>query len=78
MAQVSSTGSVVMRFHKIINSRPNVNHCCRHAKSIVCLYAFVWTTTEHAGGSGVQLSVGVEMEAHGDQAAAASHQLLKI
>ena len=30
---------------------------------------------EHAGESGVQLSVGVEMEAYGDQATAASNQL---
>ena len=30
---------------------------------------------EHAGDSGVQLSVGAEMEAYGDQAAAASNQL---
>ena len=29
---------------------------------------------EHAGGSGVLLSVGAEMEAYGDQAATASHQ----
>ena len=29
---------------------------------------------EHAGESGVQLSVGVEMEASGDQSAAASNQ----
>ena len=32
-------------------------------------------TTELAGESGVQLSVGKEMEADGDQAAAASNQL---
>ena len=29
---------------------------------------------EHAGESAVQVSVGVEMEAYGDQAAAASNQ----
>ena len=29
---------------------------------------------EHAGVSGVQLSVGIETEAYGDQAAAASNQ----
>ena len=32
-------------------------------------------TTDHAGDGGVQLSVGTEMEAYGDQAAAASNQL---
>ena len=30
------------------------------------------TSVEHAGESGVQLSVGAEMEAYGGQAAAAS------
>ena len=41
------------------------------------LYAlsFLETPTQHAGGSGEQLSVGDEMEACGDQAAAASNQL---
>ena len=31
---------------------------------------------EHAGEDGVQLSVGVEMETYGDQAAVASNQFL--
>ena len=31
-------------------------------------------TTEHAGESGLQLFVGVEMKAYGDQAVAASYQ----
>ena len=31
-------------------------------------------TMEHAGGCGVQLSAGAEMEAYGDQAAAAGNQ----
>ena len=31
---------------------------------------------EHAGDSGVQLSIGEEMEAYGDQPAAVTNQLL--
>ena len=37
--------------------------------------AFELAITEHAGESGVQLSVGVEMEGYDNQAAAASNQL---
>ena len=33
---------------------------------------------EHAGGRGVQLSVGIEIEAYGGQAAAASNQFGKV
>ena len=40
----------------------------------VSIHAFELGLPEHAGDSGVQLSVGAEMEAYGDQAAAASHQ----
>ena len=36
--------------------------------------AFATATTEHAGGSGVQLSGGAEMEAYGDYLAAAIYQ----
>ena len=44
------------------------------AKFVVCLYiAFDWVTKEHAGESGVQLSVGAEMEAYGHQASAAGN-----
>ena len=42
-------------------------------KFVVCLLFFRRATIEHAGESWVQLSVGVEIEAYGDQAAAASH-----
>ena len=37
--------------------------------------AFETVRQERAGESGVQLSAGTEMEAYGDQAAAASNQL---
>ena len=41
---------------------------------VECSYPLLMrrATTEHAGESGVQLSVGAGMEAYGDQAAAAS------
>ena len=41
---------------------------------VVCLLLVGQATTEHVGKSGAQLSVGIEMEAYGDQAAAASVQ----
>ena len=41
-------------------------------QSLYSLLFLKWATTKHAGESGVQVSVGVEVEAYGDQAAAAS------
>ena len=45
-----------------------------HAKFVVYLLLWRGHIAEQAGESGVQLSVGPEMEAYGDQAAAASNQ----
>ena len=41
---------------------------------IVCLLLLTLSTIEHACESGEQLPVGVQMEAYGDQAAAAGNQ----
>ena len=43
-------------------------------KFVVCLLLLRRALTEHAGESGVRFTVGAEMEAYGDQAAAASGQ----
>ena len=43
------------------------------SKFVVILLLLRWATMEHASVSGVQLSVGAEMEAYGDPAAAASN-----
>ena len=49
-----------------------------HAKFVVCLLLVGRATTEHAGESGMQFSVGAEMEAYGDQAAATSNQFAAL
>ena len=43
-------------------------------KFVACLLLLSQVSMEYAGEGGVQLSVGVEMEAYGDQAATASNQ----
>ena len=50
-----------------------IHQICIHASFVVCLLLLRLASTEH-GQSGVQLSIGADIEAYGDQAGAASNR----